>query len=329
MNLKKNVAFGSGILLVGLLTALCIHKISTSKDSNSQENELMNSTSVKDAYDYNCNNRIDDLDKEMMKSIASDSTSRYLDNMFTDIDKIADVVYAEKEDSNGDVLSLKLDLYQPQNDTQEKRPVIIWVHGGGLYTGSKDSDWDAVTILAPEFAHKGYVCISIDYRLTSDLESDVAFTEAMRNAAGDVASAIEWVRQNEDAYSMSSDYIVLAGYSAGAEIVDNMYYSNSIVSDSDFDKSGVKAVVSISGNRLFYDSSVVSGDKNTKCLVLHGDADDINPYADAQRYMEQLGEQGILQTLTGNSHTWTQTNEQKEFLISKISEYLVQNMFTL
>ena len=37
----------------------------------------------------------------------------------------------------------------------------------------------------------------------------------------------------------------------------------------------------------FFDTAAFSGNKETNCLILHGDADDINPYTDAQTFLTQ------------------------------------------
>lgn len=95
-----------------------------------------------------------------------------------------------------------------------------------MYTGSKDSEWEPIVDIAQDLALKGYVCLSIDYRLNPEWEETGAFTETMKDASEDVASAIDWVRENADTYNINANYIALAGYSSGAEIVDNMYFSN-------------------------------------------------------------------------------------------------------
>src|SRR6266567_824486 len=55
------------------------------------------------------------------------------------------------------------DLYQPKGDTATKRPVVIFAHGGGFTGGDKSSGPSAT--LAKEFALKGYLTASINYRL--------------------------------------------------------------------------------------------------------------------------------------------------------------------
>src|SRR3954468_15283924 len=55
----------------------------------------------------------------------------------------------------------KLDLYLPQQG--EKRPLIIWIHGGAFRMGNKDDD----QLQAPwPYLAQGYALASINYRLS-------------------------------------------------------------------------------------------------------------------------------------------------------------------
>ncbi|MGN0165423.1 MAG: alpha/beta hydrolase [Lachnospiraceae bacterium] len=251
-----------------------------------------------------------------------EKSDRYVENIFENVDIKTDILYAEKKDYQGNDIQLKLDVYQPAEDIADKRPVIIWVHGGGMYVGSKNESWDPVTFLASDFAKKGYVFISIDYRLNPEWEALNAFNETIKNAAEDVSSSVDWVKANADEYGMDSSCIIIAGHSAGAEIIDNYYYSNFLTDDNEYDKSGIKAVISISGNRLFYDGQKCTGNGDAKCLIIHGDADTINPISDVQTFLSQLDDKGEMITMPQNGHMWTETDEQKEFLISAITEFL-------
>ncbi|MGN0608084.1 MAG: alpha/beta hydrolase [Oscillospiraceae bacterium] len=257
---------------------------------------------------------------------GTEKAADYAENIFEDITVKKDIVYAVKKDCKQTDTELKLDVYSPVGDTETKRPVIIWVHGGGMYTGGKDESWEPVAVLASEFAHKGYVCISADYRLDPEWEATGAFNETMKNAAEDVASAIEWVRENSETYGMDSGRIALGGYSSGAEIVDNFYFSNFLTDEKNVDKSGIKAVISISGNRLFYDKAACSGDESVKCLILHGEADDINPLSDAETFLSQLGDRGEMKTMPGNSHFWLDNDEQMAFLEDNITDFLLREV---
>ncbi|MGN0701040.1 MAG: alpha/beta hydrolase [Oscillospiraceae bacterium] len=257
---------------------------------------------------------------------VSEEDNRYSEDIFEDVTMETDIVYANKKDYRLNDTDLKLDLYQPVDDTAENRPVIIWVHGGGMFTGSKNESWEPVCFLASDFAKKGYVCISIDYRLNPEWKQTGAFNETMKNAAQDVASAVDWVRENSAKYRMDSGRIILAGYSSGAEIVDNYYFSNFLTDEKTYDKSGIKAVISISGNRLFYDNAACSGDSDVKCLILHGEVDDINPMSDAQIFLTQLGDRGVMKVLPENGHFWTETAAQKSFLLDSITEFLLDEV---
>ena len=59
-------------------------------------------------------------------------------------------------------MTLKLDVYRQGT---KRAPVILWVHGGGMYVGSKDVRWDPVSFLAEAMMLRGYVFVSMDYRL--------------------------------------------------------------------------------------------------------------------------------------------------------------------
>lgn len=255
-----------------------------------------------------------------------ENTESYSEKIFENILIEQDIVYAVKKDYSQAETRLKLDIYRPEGDTDIKRTVILWLHGGGMYTGSKSESREPAAALAEDFARKGYISVSVDYRLNPEWEATSAFNETIRNAAEDVASAVQWVRENAESYGMDEDRIVLAGYSSGAEIVDNFYFSNYLCDEKTVDKSGIKAVVSISGNRLFFDKAACSGDENTKCLILHGEADEINPLSDAKTFSAQLGEQGELRTMAENGHFWLESDEQKAFLEKNITEFLLREV---
>ena len=57
-----------------------------------------------------------------------------------------------------------MDIYSPENDNFEDRPLIFFMFGGSFIGGSKDS-WDIVT-LCENYAKMGYVAVAIDYRLS-------------------------------------------------------------------------------------------------------------------------------------------------------------------
>ena len=65
-----------------------------------------------------------------------------------------DIVFTETTDYRGMDIQLKLDVYHADKSGDEARPAIIWVHGGGMYVGSKDAKWGLVSYLADEMAQR-------------------------------------------------------------------------------------------------------------------------------------------------------------------------------
>jgi acetyl esterase/lipase len=104
-----------------------------------------------------------------------------------------------------------LEIFAPpdSNVAGKPRPVLILVHGGGWSRGTRDA-------LAPHaryFAARGWVCINISYRLTS--EPGVTLNEAQ----ADVRAALTWVRSEAEKRGWDPARICALGESAGGQLV--------------------------------------------------------------------------------------------------------------
>lgn len=104
-----------------------------------------------------------------------------------------------------------LEIYSPPATagSGERRPVLLLVHGGGWSGGSREA-------LAPHaryFAARGWVCVNISYRLTS--EPGVTLTEAQ----ADVRAALAWVRAQAATRGWDPARISALGESAGGQLV--------------------------------------------------------------------------------------------------------------
>ena len=154
---------------------------------------------------------------------------RYRDFIAPDYTRDADIVYGSNISSLGDSVQLKMDVYTPSVDsTHYLRPLIIFVHGGSFTGGTKRSG--VQEDFAKEFARKGYVTASIDYRLQESPNPDVdpIFEFADKNnwyksitrASQDVKAAIRFLKkdvaENGNKYRIDTNNIVLYGSSAGA-----------------------------------------------------------------------------------------------------------------
>ena len=107
-----------------------------------------------------------------------------------------------------------LDAYlPPDSDKRDKRPVVVVMHGGGFVGGDKQ-EYGQVKY-AYELSIRGYVVVSINYRLTGDSwtwESQKAEFDAQE----DFRAAIRYVRSVANDYNLDSDKIIVSGDSAGA-----------------------------------------------------------------------------------------------------------------
>lgn len=127
----------------------------------------------------------------------------------------------------------KLDLYVPEAKGA-KRPILLFVHGGGFTGGDKHGPFypDNITAWA---AKQGMIGVNIDYRLAPKAPWPAG--------AEDLASALGWVRANIARYGGDPDRIILWGHSAGANHVAD-YVSHHELQGPEF--SGVKGAVLLS-----------------------------------------------------------------------------------
>jgi len=194
--------------------------------------------------------------------------SLYRDPVFADATVDRDLVYVTRQGVPGGALGL--DLYQPQGDRALRRPLIVWIHGGGYATGEKAdmAGW------ARDWARRGFVTASIDYRLRPSVTpTDPAILDAAQDAAADARAALVWLRNHRTQYRIDPDAIVVAGESAGAATALEVSYHSTT--------GAVRpaAAVSLAGA---IPSTVPVGTTRIPALMLNGTDDTINPLARAQ-----------------------------------------------
>ena len=100
----------------------------------------------------------------------------------------------------------QLDVYRPR-DHAGPLPVVFYVHGGGFRILSKDTHW----IMALAFARAGYLVFNISYGLAPQRPFPVGLQ--------DCALAYQWVCDHAASFGGDVDRMVVAGESAGANLV--------------------------------------------------------------------------------------------------------------
>ncbi len=111
------------------------------------------------------------------------------------------------------LLSLDLRYF---SDTQNKKPVVIYVHGGGWAIGDKSYQLENKI---PYFESLGYIFVSVNYRLSPNPESDNPNRVMYPIHNEDVASSLAWVVKNIDQYGWDASKIALMGHSAWGHLV--------------------------------------------------------------------------------------------------------------
>jgi len=113
---------------------------------------------------------------------------------------------------------LTLNVWTPE--TAEKRPVMVFIHGGGYVIGSKDAPVHDGT----EFARSGVVCVAINYRLHIDGFLPIPGVPTNLGLR-DMIAALEWVRDNIEVFGGDPANVTVFGESAGAMAIANLVTS--------------------------------------------------------------------------------------------------------
>ncbi|AJP73844.1 carboxylesterase/lipase family protein [Sphingomonas hengshuiensis] len=119
---------------------------------------------------------------------------------------------------------LVLNVWTPATGGDARRPVMVWVHGGGFAVGSGA---DPVTEGARLAARNDVVVVSLNHRLNAlgylyfgDL---VPAGKAVANPGQlDVAAALLWVRDNIAAFGGDPDTVMVFGHSGGGSKVASL-----------------------------------------------------------------------------------------------------------
>lgn len=230
------------------------------------------------------------------------------------------VVYGEGLSHDGwggpvvDTILLRLDVYAPDNQ-QEGRPALVIIHGGGFFGGSNTSG--ALVDLSNEYASRGWVVFSINYRVADErgtvpaswlnavqflpegANPDQAL--AMYPANRDAKAALRWIASQADQYGIDENHVSVLGGSAGATMAIAMGASNqgdyvtelSVFQDPTLSTTNlgelleVRTVLDFWGARASVDAlTALDGEErfdsdDAPLMIVHGTADQIVDYSEA------------------------------------------------
>ena len=115
---------------------------------------------------------------------------------------------------------LYLNIWANTDDKTEKKPVMVWIHGGAYVIGSGSQvSYSGANLVQ---AHSDIIMVNINYRLNmygfmdfSSVPGGENFGTAPCNGLLDQAMALRWVHENIAAFGGDPDNVTIFGQSAG------------------------------------------------------------------------------------------------------------------
>ncbi|MFN0729723.1 alpha/beta hydrolase [Polaribacter gochangensis] len=276
------------------------------------------------------------LESEISYINQAENQQRYNSQIFETITVSKDVRYGANVTLGGATTGLSMDIYQPANDTEINRPLLVLAHGGSYISGNKADFKELATFLAKA----GYVVASIDYRLLDVTPTPLVFKKVVLNSVADMKAAVRYFTKDattNNVYKIDISKVFIGGYSAGAITALQYAYVHTNVelttiggssfvdyvnskggiegrSGNESFPSTVKGVINISGalfNSNFINSNEPSlfsihGTDDTVVPYLQGDVNNTGIIADGSGilhpYATSLGLKNELKTIQNGTH---------------------------
>lgn len=141
-----------------------------------------------------------------------------------------------------------LNIWTPGTDDQ-KRPVMVWLHGGGLVTGSaNDSACDGANLAS----NQDVVVVGVNHRLGVYGFLDLSFADEKYKDSDnlcilDIIDALQWIHDNIEQFGGDPDNVTLFGQSGGGvkiiALMSSPYakglFSRAIIESGATDRQGV------------------------------------------------------------------------------------------
>ncbi len=142
---------------------------------------------------------------------------RYLQDVFTDT-TMTTVTYGSAQ-LLGNKVDLKMTVVQPKGDALAKRPVVLLAFGGGFVQGKRQD----MLGFCQAFAKKGFVAVTIDYRLYSffvqGVPDSLKISPTIVQASQDMKASIRYLYKDaktSNTFKIDTNTIIIGGVSAGA-----------------------------------------------------------------------------------------------------------------
>ncbi|HRK15976.1 MAG TPA: alpha/beta hydrolase [Prosthecobacter sp.] len=232
---------------------------------------------------------------------------------------------------------LEIWIWKPQGwKAEDKRPAMVFYHGGGWRGGAPTS----FSRQSAQLAARGMVAMSVQYRLTSQPGVGIA------NCVEDARSAFRWVRAHAGELGIDPDRIAAGGGSAGGHLAAALATLDE-VNDPDDDLSiplkpaalvlfnpalvlespraaEAARLDSVASLRAYSPYSHVKKG-HPPALILHGEADTTVPIATARQYaarVVELGGQCEVVGYEGAPHSFFNRSPHFEQTSARMEQFL-------
>lgn len=197
-------------------------------------------------------------------------------------------------------LDLDMDIYEPEGDGNSRRPLIVFFHGGAFFNGDKADP--VFQRWCRDFASRGYIAVSVNYRLGFPVIQSEGSEYAAYRALQDANAAIRYLIEYKDRYRIDEDRIFVTGCSAGAIIALNLAYvdENSYYADHFAMTEGAIDSINPEMNHEFKVKAIGNmwgalvnleflSNSNTPIVSYQGKDDPVMPYAVGYPFEESFG----------------------------------------
>lgn len=213
-----------------------------------------------------------------------------------------DISFGESTNFKGEKEILLLDIYTPTEGVAKNRPVILWMHGGGFRIGN-DKSQKYIVAMATRFAKRGFVCLSINYRVRENPRDDQNGT--ISDALVDAMKGLIWLRENSGKLGVDKSKIIIGGGSAGG-ILGNIFCYRDGNNKEEWNKSGIVAFINLWGSPDESWGKYTIDKNDPPMIIVHGTEDPLVPFVNSEKIVSKLKSAGIkheLIAIEGAGHT--------------------------
>lgn len=234
-----------------------------------------------------------------------------------------------------------LDVYISGAPNDDLKPVVIYAHGGGWTSSSKEQPSPLIRVLV----ERGFLVVSLNYRLAPEYPQPAGYE--------DICSALTWTRYNIKTFGGDPNFIVLSGDSAGAHLVlltaitvepcENVQgiilLSPSLIVRNEFGDDEPR--------KMFFQDHVCAGDVEAArklglvqylssvralppVLAFHGESDNLVSHESAMKFDLKMRQNGLRMTLVSLKHThhaFMIFNSPKNIVVSGLAAQWASQLF--